>query len=277
MTKRTLPPPESTTVKRSLPVLSAKEIKAAVLEKCAPSEERVYGNGKHNVFILPEAAAEHNNIVCFGKQRPVNHYEQQYQGLGYLFTDPDGNVNAVITHFIHIYSACRGKVFAEVCGKDSSMLDILKSEREIYNKFEAEFNDYDGTGKYEINPFLNYGKSIVMTNAHTHPGLTCFFSPPDKASSYACDGFPAVTLVCDPINEDIKAMVGFDEDTKVTVFNYATQNESGVLDDVAEKLKALFESLCGINGVKGKMKCSRGKGSKLDLSFSFGYKPEGKK
>ncbi len=270
MTNKKIPPPEITSPKRRLPTLDADTITNTISEKCAPSKYKVYGNGKHNVFILPEATQELENMICFGKPRPVNKYEQQYQGLGYLFRDPDGRVNAVITHFIYIYSASRGELFAKICGKDSSMLDVLENERNIYRRFESEFNDYDGTGKYEINPFLEYGNSIVTTNGHTHPRLGCFFSTPDKISSYACDDFPAVTMVCDPINCDIKAMVGFDEDTKVTVFSYTYNEET---DGTVSKIKEIFDTLCNVKGISGKLKLGRGKGDKFSLSLKFGYKP----
>ena len=271
MSNQRIPLPELIPTKHTLPVLDADTVSNTILKKCGPCNKKVYGNGIHNVFVLPEAYAELENMICFGKARSVNKYEQQYQGLGYLFQDPDGRVNAVITHFIYVYSVSRGELFAKVCEKDTSMLDVLKNERDIYRKFEAEFNDYDGTGKYEINPFLEYGNSRLVLNGHTHPRLGCFFSGPDRISSYATDGFPAVTMVCDPIKEDIKVMVGFDEDTKVTVFSYADEKEN---NDTVSKIKELFETLCNIKGMKGKLRLGCGKGEKFTLSLNFTCKPE---
>ena len=129
MSNQRLPLPELVPTKRILPVLDAGTISNTILKKCGPCNKKVYGDGIHNVFVLPEAYAELENIICFGKPRPVNKYEQQYQGLGYLFKDPDGRVNAVITHFIYVYSVSRGELFAKVCEKDTSMLDVLKNER----------------------------------------------------------------------------------------------------------------------------------------------------
>lgn len=277
MMKTKLPPPVSVSPKRKLPVLDAETVKKTVLEKCAPADFKTYGKGKNKVYILPEAAKELEGMIYFGQARAVNHYEQQYQGLGYLFEDAEGRVTAVITHFLYIYSASRGELFASVCKGDTTILDLLDNERTIYNRFESDFNDYDGTGRYVINPFLKYGKSIVVLNGHTHPGLTCFFSGPDRASSYACEDFPAITMVCDPITKDYKAMAGFDEDTEVIVFSYASENNTSREDNgTADKIKEIFEGLCKIKGIKGKLKLARGNGNKLNLSLSFGYKPDKK-
>ncbi|MEN6595121.1 MAG: hypothetical protein ABFC31_09305 [Clostridiaceae bacterium] len=223
--KANMPPPlpavHRQTEPRRFPVCSAQDAANRIHKRCAPCECTVYGEGKHTVILLPEAWSELSGMICFGKRRAVNYYEQQYQGMGHFYVSETGKLNIIISHVLYIYSADRGRTHAAVIrGADTSFLDLLASERAIYNQFEAQFNR-DEAGR-ELDPFLREGASEVVLFGHTHPDLGVFFSGPDRNSSYAAMNFPAVTFVCDPIRKQMKAMVGIEEaDARVLVFSYA--------------------------------------------------------
>lgn len=126
---------------RKFPICSTEDAIERIKRSCAPCDSTAYGTGKHTVIILPEAWNELREMICFGKKRAVNFYEQQYQGMGHFYISRSGALCIVVSHFLYIYSADRGQMHAAVIkGGNTSFLDLLASERAIYNKFEAQFN-----------------------------------------------------------------------------------------------------------------------------------------
>lgn len=205
------------------PVLSVQEIINIIKKRCVPSKFETFQDGNHAVIILPEAASELDSMICYGKRRAVNLYEQHYLGLGHKFVDKDGTIITVVSRFLYIYSASRGPCHAKVISEgNDAMLDILEKERAIQNQYEKQFNE-DESG-YLVDPFLQYGPSEVVLFGHTHPGLGVFFSPTDHGRNYSTPTSPIVTFVCDPIQKDMKAMVGVKgEPAKIFVFRQSSE------------------------------------------------------
>lgn len=193
--------------KPELTRIQRRQIEDVIRRCCVPCGFAHYGEGKHGLYFLPEAAAELDFITGFGKKRASNAYELTYLGLGHRFEDEAGRVQTVVTRVLPIYSATRGPTHAKVVTEGSdAMLDILDRERQIQNELEKTYNT-DEQG-YAIDPFLEYGPSEVVFFGHTHPDLGCFFSPTDHGRNYSTPKLPMVTFVCDPIRRDMKAMVG---------------------------------------------------------------------
>lgn len=259
------------------PSLTLEEITSLIDQKCAPTNLMRFGSGRHNLVHLPEAWNELKQMIYFGKSNAVNHYEQQYQGMGHIFIANDGVVNIVVTHYLYIYSANRGTTHATVLENgDTSMLDRLQKERDIYNKFEKHFNT-DRNG-FEFDPFLKFGTSEVVLFGHTHPNLGVFFSPPDYASSYATSKFPAATFVCDPIRKELIAMVGVKEETaNILVYSYSDENSISTptvmkklpQDDTQDYLIRLINEILKVNDVKGRFKVYRGIDGRIHTKFTM--------
>lgn len=263
---------------RTFPVLSLATAENLIKTRCGPGVLQRFGKGRHKVIILPEAWEELAAIVRYGKRRAVNCYEQQLQAMGHIFLTDEKQVLVIISHFLFIYSASRGPSAAQVCkGGDDGFLERLANERRIFNELEQKFNRAENG--VCLDPFLAAGgPSQVVAFCHTHPNLSCFFSPTDHANTYAADDFPAAALVIDPIRKDLKAMVGTkDEDAEVLVFmpraqasaaqNAAAQNEAADCDTVAE-LSRLCSSLLEQKGIEGRFRTFRRFG-KLYLRFSM--------
>lgn len=205
--------------------MSANEIRAKIQEQCGETHASEYGEDPCNLFILPEAAEELKSIVYYGKRRAVNCYEQQFQGMGYFFYDSD-IINVVVNHFLYIYPAKRTEISSAIVVGDEniSMYDCLERERDIYEKLAAKFNVQDDGSL--LDPFISQGKMQAVVFGHTHPNLGCFFSTVDLANTGASAEFPSCSLVVDPIQEDMKAIVGVDNiSAKVTVYEYVNSCE----------------------------------------------------
>ncbi|MBR3974216.1 MAG: hypothetical protein IKJ99_09755 [Oscillospiraceae bacterium] len=203
--------------KVSLPEVPCGMVPATIRACCAPFDPEVYGDGAHTLYVLPEASAELDHWVRFGKKRASNIYEQQFIGLGHEFIDTNRRIQTVITRIIPIFSAGRGPAYAKVISEgNDSILDVIANERKIQNELENEYNT-DENG-YTVDPFLGYGPSGVVLFGHTHPDIGCFFSSTDHRSNYSTPSTPIVTFVTDPIRKEMKAMVGMGcEDMKVIV------------------------------------------------------------
>lgn len=190
-----------------------------IKDKCAPVNFDKYGKGTDKVIFLPKAARRLMTMVDWGMRSPVNRCEQIYQGMGHIFVNDDHRV-IVISHVLYIYAAERTPVSACIFkGTYDPILERIEYERNLYIQDESRFNkDIDGR---LFDPFVNYGPSEVVLYGHTHPGLGCFFSEPDRRSGFACENLPAVTFVLDPHNKDMKAMTGIEErDAEVIVCTY---------------------------------------------------------
>lgn len=279
------------------PRLSLKEILTIIGGQCAPVGIETYGKGLHKVVILPEAWEELRHMIYYGKRHPVNIYEQQYQGMGHIFIDDNGVITVVISHFLYIYSACRGSTVAYVAkDKYDSMMERLEQEREIYKEFEVKYNQtVDG---YKYDPFVEFGPSEVVFYGHTHPGIGVFFSPDDRKSGYATKTLPAVTYVCDPIKKDMKAVVGLaQEDAQILVCHYSRKNmanKTRKVDCIREDKKRQDEKNVSIeklvsslgvqcnevlakDGAKGKYESYYSRNGQLCVSFNVKCKLNGTK
>ncbi len=204
---------------RKFPGLSKDEAMEIIHDKCPAINTDHYGYGTDKVIFLPNATNKLLSIVDWGMKTPNNRYEQIYQGMGHIFVNDDHRV-MIISHILYIYAAERTPVSASIY-KDTfdSIMERIEYERDIYIRNEKSCNSA-GKGKV-FDPFIKYGPSEVVMYGHTHPGLGCFFSGPDRRSGFACEDLPAVTFVLDPIDKDMKAMTGVEErDAEVIVCSY---------------------------------------------------------
>lgn len=221
---------------RKLPVISFKEVIRIIKDNCGEIQINKYGNGRDYLIILPEAWEELKIMIGWGKRTPANVFEQLYQGMGYYFSNPEGNRILVVTHFLYIYAANRSPVSACINnGEHNSIMSRLEYEREVYCNNEAKYNiSPEG---YLYNPFVNeFGCSEVNLYGHTHPDIGVFFSYDDKTSGCATPDMPAATFVADPIRKQIKAMVGNEQSAARVVvcsycFGHLEKSESGELFD----------------------------------------------
>ena len=259
-------------------------VPSAIQANCAPFDIDTYGEGHHVLYIVPEAYREFSEYVKYGKKRPCNVYEQQYIGLGHNFIDTNRRIQSVVTKIIPIYSASRGPCHANAISENNdAMLDILDNERKIQNQLEAELNiDEDG---YTIDPFLEYGPSKVILFGHTHPELSCFFSSVDHRSNYSTPTFPIVTFVCDPIQKDMKAMVGINcESMKIIVCRpktelypstqqHAPASREFTLDELWQRASAAANLLLQQVGVNGSFDCYHDRRGRTHMQFKMIYRP----
>lgn len=187
--------------------------------RCPAINIERYGDGTDKVIFLPNATKKLLSIVDWGMKTPNNRYEQIYQGMGHIFVNDDHRV-MIISHVLYIYAAERSPVSARIFnGTFDSIMERIEYDRYIYNQNEKSCNNA-GKGKV-YDPFIEYGSSEVVMYGHTHPGLGCFFSGPDRRSGFACEDLPAVTFVLDPIGKDMKAMTGVEErDAEIIVCSY---------------------------------------------------------
>ena len=255
--------------KLAIPTVSLKKLIAVIEGKCAPSKPIRFGKGKHTLIILPEAWEELKQMICFGKRRAVNRYEQHYEGLGHYLRDENGSTIIVVTHFMYIYSGNRGPSHATIIsGSDASMLDVLEQELAIYNELEAKFSK-DEAGYY-LDPLLEAcGPSRVVVFGHTHPGIGVFFSQTDHGSHYATEKAPLASVVCDPIQKQMKCMMGVDHaDAQIIAYEVVPAQPLDKEDDVidaeceqpvrqmtkqglAQEIARYANLLLAQNGVKG--------------------------
>ena len=255
--------------KLAIPTVSLKKLIAVIEGKCAPSKPVRFGKGKHTLIILPEAWEELKQMICFGKRRAVNRYEQHYEGLGHYLRDENGFTIIVVTHFMYIYSGNRGPSHATIIsGSDASMLDLLEQELAIYNELEPKFNK-DEAGFY-LDPLLEVcGPSRVVVFGHTHPGIGVFFSQTDHGSHYATDKAPFASVVCDPIQKQMKCMMGVDHaDAQIIAYEAFSAQQIDKEDDgidaeceqpvrpmskqeLAQEIARYANLLLARNGVKG--------------------------
>ena len=198
--------------------LTAKQVLEIIDKKCAPTVKTEFkkGTGVHTVIILPEAKEYLESVIGYGKRkpRPYNYYEQMFHGIGHIFGDENG-YTVVISHFIYINAYNRSRTGAKIIdGENDGIFQRLEYERNVIRENEITCN-VDENG-YIIDPFVTYGGSMLVLLGHTHPnGLDCFFSGPDRISSIDTPDFPAATFVCNPMKENMLAMVGGDENTRV--------------------------------------------------------------
>lgn len=261
------------------PVSSVQEIISLIKQRCIPCKFECFQDGKHTVIILSEATDELESMLRYGKRRVVNCYEQHYLGLGHRFIDKDGNVITVISRFLYIYSASRGPTHAKVISEgNDAMLDILELEREIQNRLENRFNK-DENG-YLIDPTLKYGPSEVVLFGHSHPGFGVFFSPTDHGRNYSTPTSPIVTFVCDPIQKDMKAMVGVNgEDAKIIVCRQSSETAPAVepltsaphreysVPDLWQRVGTAANLLLQQAGVNGNFDCHRDRRGNTHMKF----------
>lgn len=261
------------------PDLSPSDIDRIIRTACGARCEEVFGKGESNVFFLPEAWLELQNYVRYGKTRPVNIYEQEYDCEGRLFLTKDGILSAVVSHIIPILSAQRSRMASVLVQteQDNNIYDRVRAERDVLRENEKKANRYeDGSS---IDPFISYGRLEAIMLGHTHPNLGVFFSTTDYGSSYATPSFPAGIIVCDPIRKDLKAAlgVGFQEATikvyKKTERMKRSMDEREAIISQRSTDPSVNELLNGINSAfcKGQMKGSFshfiGKDGKLHISL----------
>ena len=204
---------------RRFPSLSKDEAMKIIHDKCPAINTERYGYGTDKVIFLPNATNKLLSIVDWGMKTPNNRYEQIYQGMGHIFVNDDHRV-MIISHVLYIYAAERSPVSARIFnGPFDSIMERIEYDRDVYIQNEKGCNSA-GKGKV-YDPFIEYGPSEVVMYGHTHPGLGCFFSEPDRRSGFACENLPAVTFVLDPIGKDMKAMMGIEErDAEIFVCSY---------------------------------------------------------
>ncbi len=204
---------------RKYPGLSKGDAIKLIYDKCPPVNTERYGYGTDKVIFLPNATQKLLSIVDWGMKTPNNRYEQIYQGMGHIFVNDDNRV-MIISHVLYIYAAERSPVSARIfSGTFDSIMERIEYDRDVYIRNEKSCNNA-GNGKV-YDPFIEYGSSEVVMYGHTHPGLGCFFSGPDRRSGFACEDLPAVTFVLDPIGKDMKAMTGVEErDAEIIVCSY---------------------------------------------------------
>ena len=266
-----------------LPRVPKGHIQEIIRRYCAPCEPKQYGDGKHTLWFLNDAGAELEHITGFGRKRASNAYELTYLGLGHRFLEDGGLIQTVVTRVLPIYSASRGPTHAKVVSEgNDAMLEILERERQIQNELEKTYNT-DENG-FLVDPFLEYGPSEVVLFGHTHPGLGCFFSPTDHRSNYSTPTAPMMTFVCDPIQKDMKAMVGMDcEDVRVMVCRPRGQQEEPrrvsaparpcTVEDLWRKVSGLANMLLRQAGVKGSFDCYHDWKGNTHMEFNIVYRP----
>ena len=280
------------------PVLESGKIAEIISEKCSCAPHcDTFGNGKHTVFLLPEAAGVLESMISYGRRSPMNVKEQKFIGLGHFFDGGDDSVNIVVSHFIQVFTTNRTSVSAGNLGPDGEYnpgLDFLEYYRNEYLEYEKKCNT-DAFGK-QVDPFLDYGTSEFVLEGHTHPDLGVFWSSTDKESGRARAGKkPVCIFVCDPVRKQMLGCVGSGfENAKVvvckrqqTVNNIPEGNEkapdsekvqdSSIKDENITVLpKKSFDELCVIagaylteHGYTGKLKCRKNfKGEKV-ISFKM--------
>jgi len=239
--------------KDTLPRISQSELEAAIRSSCAPHEEKRYGYGDHTLYILPEPMTELENWVRFGCKRTGNAYEQQFVGMGHTFLDENDRVLTVVSRIIPLMSVNRGPAHARmVSDGNDTMLEILSNERRIQNELEQQYNT-DENG-YAITPCLAFGPSTLVMVGHTHPDIGCSFSQTDHRSNYSTPKFPMVSFVCDPIREDMGAMVGMAL-APMTVVCCRPKPEKETTKTLWQQLSGLAGLLMQQPGVSGKLEC----------------------
>ncbi|MCR4657265.1 MAG: hypothetical protein K5770_13735 [Lachnospiraceae bacterium] len=206
---------------RIFPSLSFEEAMDLIEEKCFPVDITEYGFGEDKVIILPNASNKLMSMVDWGMRTAANSCEQIYQGMGHIFVNENYRV-IVISHILYIYAAERTPVSACIFkGAYDSIMERIEYERNLYAENELSCNEALN-GKL-FDPFVVFGPSEAVLYGHTHPGLGCYFSEPDRRSGFACESLPAVTFVLDPVNKDMRAMTGIEErDAKILVCSYKT-------------------------------------------------------
>ena len=212
--------------KKKLPELSSDEVIKLVTDGCGETSQQHFGPAESDdlVVILPMATQELYTMLYWGQCHPSNRDEQLFQGMGHGFMS-NNKRTIVISHFLPIYAAERTPVSACITnGTYDSIMERIAYERSVYNRNEKKCNKTaDG---FEYDPFVDrYGLSEPYLYGHTHPGLGCFFSPPDRSSGFATPSLPAVTFVADPFRKDMKAGVGIElKDAGIIAFAYDSAN-----------------------------------------------------
>lgn len=270
--------------KISLVEVPSKMVPSTIQANCAPFDVEAYSDGSHVLYFLPEACAELNHCVQFGKKRASNAHEQQFIGLGHDFIDSNHRIQTVVTRIIPIFSASRGPTHAKVISEgNDAMLEVLENERKIQNQLESEYNT-DENG-HTIDPFLEYGPSKVVLFGHTHPDLGCFFSSVDHRSNYSTPSTPIVTFVCDPIRKDMKAMIGVScESMKIIVCRpkaiastttpqRTTAPREFTVDELWQRVSAVANLLLQQAGVNGNFDCHHDWRGRTHMQFKITYRP----
>lgn len=275
--------------KLSIPTVSLKKLIDLIEKTCAPSQKIRFGSGKHTMIILPEAWDELKHMIYYGKRRATNRYEQHYEGIGHFLQDENGATIIVVTHFMYIYSGNRGSSHATVIKEtDATMLDLLEQELAIYNDLESRFNK-DENG-YALDPLLTAcGPSCVVVFGHTHPGIGVFFSQTDHGSHYASEKTPFASMVCDPIQKQLKCMIGIEHASgQILVFEALNapatepgeeaqaQNAERPLSkqEIAQEVARYANLLLAKNGVKGSFDSYRNWRGWMCMEFSMRYRTD---
>ncbi len=224
-------PPKPARRQREYVRLRKEEIVSAIEQKCGSVQivER-HGEGKHKVFILPEAFNELKSIVSYGRRSPMNCLEQMYNGLGHYFKGEQEENYIVISHFIHFHTTNRTQSSASILepnGKESLGTRIMCYYCDEYRRYERQFNK-DEYG-FTVDPFLQYGSSETVLDGHTHPDIGAYLSDRDMDTGRArAQTDPMCMFVCDPIQKLMYAGTGKNlEEAEVIVYGRVATQEAG--------------------------------------------------
>lgn len=245
---KTAPPPlprcQPPVKKTVYPDLSYQDVLDIIRRHCAPvcADPLLFGAGCHHVVILPEAWEELKAMLHYGKRHPANILESQFQGLGHIFRHRD-STTVVVSHVLKIPSASCSFTHTTLIESpdDIPAFHAFDAEREHYRQYEARCNQYSGK---LFDPFLPFGRSQLVVFGHTHPDLGCFFSSADHTVHRATEDFPAVSLVCDPIRKEFKAMIGVGRESAVIhICSYALHSPAPETTTVSGPFISRFRHL----------------------------------
>lgn len=240
-----------------------------------------FGHGKNLVIVLPDAKEYLFLLFQYGRGRtPFNVLEQQAKLYGHRFIDERDHYITVVTHAAYIYPSVRRGTFVATSGAnaDDFMEHRLRLEQSVVNEHEAQLN-VDRYGRTR-DPYLCFGPSVVVGQIHTHPGLSCFFSSTDHASNESTADVPETYLVCDPIGEDFKAMIGVNgEPARILFMEYADRAPASgaeTREDAQPDSLSMLAWVCGgflkKRGVGGKFRMSLDSRKKAHIKFNAHYR-----
>lgn len=203
-------PPHKMTDQEKIPQINLRKLLKILKTESGLANYRVFGHGEHTVIVLPDVRQEFNTYFKYGQgYRAVNRDEQKAVIYGHRFIDEKGKYVFLLTRAAYIYPAVQQRTFVATSGDnaDDFMEHRLRLEQATVNKYEAQYN-LDKKGNVVDIGVKYFGPSKRVGEIHTHPGFCCSFSPTDRASNESTPTVPYTYVVCDPIGEDYRAMVG---------------------------------------------------------------------